>query len=388
MGYVFRKIPLPDLPLRTPQKTEDRENSRLWTWLSADARPLRRIVFFVWGFDPYAETQLNNVQYFWNLINARDLATSITDLRNRELVVLMPHKTTLGVAVNGDYVAKIIGAYQSDATVASIEVVGFSMGGLIAKYALQSMVGRTEKIRSYFSYDTPHRGANVPLAVQYATDYLRDKGGQEQLNNINSQAAREALIYHYQDNWVDQKNPVRDPQRTALLNTYEKMAVSKRLLAHIPARYAIANGDAVERFAGGETLGGFSALGAEAGFNALKSDSQSITIWACGYRRWNAYADKAVAVDGMGGGTSDYMYTLLEAIYKGTTACVIHRPMDKPICFVPSASALDMQVVPDAGSQEDNSRIDFTGTCTMAGSTEHVSVHDQTKTFILDRLPE
>jgi hypothetical protein len=388
MGYVFRPKPVPHIPLRSPSGWADLHNYRSWTWRPAAPGPQRQIVFFVWGFDPYGETQLDNLQYFWNLIDARDLATSITDLYNRELVLLMPRNTKRSVIDNGNDLAQIIAYFDKDPTISVIDVVGFSMGGLTAKYALQSMVGQITKVKSYFSYDTPHRGANVPLSVQYATDYLREKSdtAKQQLANINSDAAREALFYHYKPDWTDKEYPVRDPKRQALVQKFREMAVRKRLLAHIPARYAIANGDASERFPGKTDLGSFTAIGAVGKFWALASDGWAIDIWACGYAKWDAHATQAVAIDGMGGGTSDYMYTLLNGIYLGTSGCVVKRPMDQSICFVPNASAFDMQVGQYQSVEEEESKIDFADTCAMPGSTEHVSVHDKTKRFILDHL--
>lgn len=48
-------------------------------------------------------------------------------------------------------------------------VIGFSMGGLIARWCLKDMEDRgiDHKIAHYFSYDSPHQGANIPLGLQY-----------------------------------------------------------------------------------------------------------------------------------------------------------------------------------------------------------------------------
>lgn len=47
-------------------------------------------------------------------------------------------------------------------------VLGLSMGGLVGRYALRHMElnGETHDTELYISHDTPHQGANVPLAVQ------------------------------------------------------------------------------------------------------------------------------------------------------------------------------------------------------------------------------
>lgn len=48
-------------------------------------------------------------------------------------------------------------------------VLGMSMGGLVSRYALRHMEieGETHDTKLYISHDTPHQGANVPLAAQH-----------------------------------------------------------------------------------------------------------------------------------------------------------------------------------------------------------------------------
>jgi hypothetical protein len=48
-------------------------------------------------------------------------------------------------------------------------VLGQSMGGLVARYALRRMEnnGQDHQTRLYISYDSPHQGANVPIAYQH-----------------------------------------------------------------------------------------------------------------------------------------------------------------------------------------------------------------------------
>ncbi|MCQ2139607.1 MAG: hypothetical protein MJZ09_04455, partial [Bacteroidales bacterium] len=53
-------------------------------------------------------------------------------------------------------------------------IMGYSMGGLIARYALRTMEmeGRPHEVSSYISYDSPHFGVNIPLGAQYAINDL------------------------------------------------------------------------------------------------------------------------------------------------------------------------------------------------------------------------
>lgn len=47
-------------------------------------------------------------------------------------------------------------------------VIGYSMGGLVARYALAYMEGNSlpHDTRLYVSFDSPHKGANIPVSVQ------------------------------------------------------------------------------------------------------------------------------------------------------------------------------------------------------------------------------
>ena len=57
-------------------------------------------------------------------------------------------------------------------------VVGFSLGGVIARYALRDMEqnGLAHDTRLYVSFDSPHQGANVPVAFQAMTSHLNGIG--------------------------------------------------------------------------------------------------------------------------------------------------------------------------------------------------------------------
>jgi hypothetical protein len=57
-------------------------------------------------------------------------------------------------------------------------VMGMSMGGLIARFGLAQMVrnGENPQTRLLITHDSPHRGANVPLAFQFFGRYAITQG--------------------------------------------------------------------------------------------------------------------------------------------------------------------------------------------------------------------
>jgi hypothetical protein len=92
-------------------------------------------------------------------------------------------------------------------------VIGQSMGGPVARYALRHMeqTSRMHDTRLYVSFDGPHQGANIPLALQAGVHHLvnstlkygivsiplKDMFPQVQnlYDGVNAPAARQMLIY-------------------------------------------------------------------------------------------------------------------------------------------------------------------------------------------------
>lgn len=99
-------------------------------------------------------------------------------------------------------------------------VLGPSMGGLIARYGLAFMEENSmdPKTRLYISFDSPHRGANIPISLQYLINYLA-----RQLNNaealaiveqvLNSPAAKEMLYDHLLGHLLPGSDYLQDPSK-------------------------------------------------------------------------------------------------------------------------------------------------------------------------------
>jgi hypothetical protein len=102
-------------------------------------------------------------------------------------------------------------------------VVGESMGGLVAKYALRDMELSSEDhdTKIYMSLDSPHQGANIPLSAQYAARHLphikiygldlwryTDFFGVPDIRIgeklLETRAARQMLIYQAPSNFFNQ----------------------------------------------------------------------------------------------------------------------------------------------------------------------------------------
>ena len=118
---------------------------------------------------------------------------------------------------------------------AEITLIGASMGGLIAKMAINDLVkaGCCYPIVGYGSFDVPHRGAFIPIGLQAASKYYAEllpfvpMARNPWTRVLNSEAARELLVTHL------------DP---TALKAHERL-VNKAGVLPLGARtFAIANG--------------------------------------------------------------------------------------------------------------------------------------------------
>jgi len=150
-----------------------------------------------------------------------------------------------GVTINGgaDYIERnglvlvnLIESIKNDMQGSQeLVVIGPSMGGLITRYALTYMEeeGLDHQTGIWVSFDSPQRGANVPISFQYAVNYFAeylDNADMTSLRDVqlNSPAAKQMLLDHYtshlladdpyiQDTAVQLPTP--NPFRTTFLTT-------------------------------------------------------------------------------------------------------------------------------------------------------------------------
>lgn len=97
-------------------------------------------------------------------------------------------------------------------------VLGPSMGGLIGRYALAYMEQNSlpTETRLYISFDSPHRGANIPISLQYLINYLAQELGDPDAIAIvdgvlNSPAAKEMLYDHLLGHLLSGSPTQQDP---------------------------------------------------------------------------------------------------------------------------------------------------------------------------------
>ncbi len=101
----------------------------------------------------------------------------------------------------------------------TLPVVGASMGGLVARYGLAWLEANAlpHRVRTFVSFDSPQRGANIPLGLQHWVDFFAGQSADAAIFRgiLQSPAARQMLVYHFGSTAGTAASP--DPLRTTLL---------------------------------------------------------------------------------------------------------------------------------------------------------------------------
>ena len=166
-----------------------------------------------------------------------------------DLVYIDWYDSYADIKENAEYLIMIIDYInEQKASVNSTEtniLMGQSMGGLIARYALRKMEkeNKPHQVTTYVSHDSPHLGANVPLGAQYFIHQLISLSHNYNtvmwaanlllnnqisdierviLNTLHSQSAKQMLINYvdqsgqlnanYHTQWQDELKAIGFPQ--------------------------------------------------------------------------------------------------------------------------------------------------------------------------------
>ncbi|MFJ4802318.1 MULTISPECIES: lipase family protein [Streptomyces] len=271
-----------------------------------------------------------------------------------------------------------------------LAVGGFSMGGLVTRYALAKLeMDRVDhQTSTYFSYDTPHRGATIPVGVQ-AFAYFIPFPNNAFAQQMNSPAARQMLWRHY-DKDTGKIGVARE--REELLDELARLGGWPR----IPRLLGVANGrgDGVGL---PEVRPGETALRVERIYpgTTFYTQGQGDDVTAAYLNRRFPKAEKTITtngfpeVDGAPGGTLNTYRILANALEKGGGAVDLRHP---DICFVPTISAVSVR---DIGRQEDlyakvdelpPDESDLDDFVCSSTTTTHTAVTEELGVWLIDRL--
>ncbi|MFI1224812.1 MULTISPECIES: esterase/lipase family protein [unclassified Streptomyces] len=317
----------------------------------------------------------------------------VTELRRRgrDVILLGFEERSASILDNAEaVVAAVLRASAEQLGDARLVVGGFSMGGIVTRYALAKMETQRMDHRTalYFSYDSPHRGASIPVGVQAFAHFIPFPN--DFAKQMNSPAARQMLWQHYDK---DTEKITVAPERTEFLAALERVGNWPQM----PMKIAVANGRA-DGVGLPDVTPGEVALRIDRIYpgTTFYTQAQGDDVTAAYLNRRFPKADKTVATngfpesDGAPGGTLHTYKILADAMEKlGGKADLRHED----VCFVPSVSAVairdiekqdDLYANIDRLSQEESEVDDFLCSST---TTAHTAVSAELCTWIMDRLP-
>ena len=350
-------------------------------------RELRRPVILSDGFN----SGPSNFDAFWQDLNERDFAfaTKLRDQR-QDLILLGYAERSASILDNAAVAIDCIrraGAQRLGNT--PLVVGGFSMGGLITRYALARM--ESDKIEHqtgvYLSFDSPHRGAWIPISLQALAHFLTIAPAMSQ--QINSAAARQLLWQHIAT--VD-GIPEQDPLRTEFLAALRSVGDWPQK----PRKLAVANGLGDGR-GNGVPPGAVALECTKGGFKPTTLRTQTLDSRVILAHLKDMLRDKDVRtrglppVDGAPGGmlnTFEIAANSLTNPQLGLEAIAYHPA----ICFVPSISAVSILDIEDKNLTADIGKLDPSTSdldeffCSTTGNTMHSEMTPELGQWILKRL--
>ncbi|WP_217554978.1 triacylglycerol lipase [Streptomyces sp. GbtcB6] len=242
-----------------------------WVYYSPlNRRQLIRPVILSDGFSSGS----SNLDQLWHGLEESGDYRFISELHaaGRDVIILGYHDRTASITANADTAIECIRrAVAERAGRAKLVVGGFSMGGLVTRYALAKMEQDPEppghETSVYLSYDTPHNGAWFPIALQAFTHFATDKWGDapavgpvlRQFSGLlNSTAAKQMARWHIEKVG---DTPEQAPERVAFLRALDEVGGWPRTVRTI----GVANG-----------VGTGAGNGVKAGATAVRCDGDTL----------------------------------------------------------------------------------------------------------------
>ena len=182
---------------------------------------LEKPLIFVEGFD--REDKMD-VEFLYARLDSVDVPSALSDM-GYDLIILDFDDAITYIQRNSEALITLIEDVNAAKTTREPNVVaGASMGGLVTRYALAKMEreNRQHEANVYVTFDSPHRGANIPLGLQYALFFFSvvSDGAEDIIDQIDSPAARQMLVYHYRvsNSEFPKEHPLRLQWRSDLFD--------------------------------------------------------------------------------------------------------------------------------------------------------------------------
>ncbi|MFK0110899.1 esterase/lipase family protein [Streptomyces sp. NPDC091217] len=272
-------------------------------------------------------------------------------------------------------------------------VGGFSMGGIVARYALANMEKQRIDHRTgvYVSFDSPHRGAWVPIGLQAFAHYLAPVDG-TYLRQIGSPASQQ-MLWRYLDGLDG--TPKESPLRTQFKEQLNQVGGWPRLpglrLFGVSSGRGDGQGNGVRP--GAKTLSCTGPLFDGTHFLAQQQgDPVDVAVINGVLGGPHTIVTRGFPeLDGAPGGTLESFGLLGDTLIEyGESVDIVHRS----VCFVPSVSAVairdldqqsDLYANIDELEPEESELDDF---LLSEDNDPHALMTPEIGEWVLDRLPD
>ena len=190
---------------------------------------LRSPLIFVEGFDPNDEYDINDIYYGVIGFSPNTLGGRLC-AEGFDVIVLNFDDGGDYIQRNAMLLVELINQINANKpNDEELVVAGFSMGGLVARYALTYMEENNinHETRLYISYDSPHKGAHVPAGIQALALTFKSSVYQQIFPNLgdvfklyDSPAAKQMLTYRLTSATQDH---LELPKNSYSLNFYSEL---------------------------------------------------------------------------------------------------------------------------------------------------------------------
>ncbi|GGO94185.1 esterase/lipase family protein [Wenjunlia tyrosinilytica] len=383
-------VPAPP-PAPQPDDIWPLRGGEAWVYYGAGHSEVVNPVIFSDGFN----SGRSDMDMLWHGMERGDFPF-ISRMRERgnDLILLGYTERSASILANAETATECIDkAANAPGRRAGLAVGGFSMGGLVTRYALAKMEHEDIEHRTevYFSYDSPHRGAWIPIGLQALAHFLRPLTD-AMSKQINSDAARQLLVHHIDEYDAQVRE---DPMRGEFLDALREVGGWPRKLRKIGlangAGHGVGNGvppgvEALKCTGALHPLKGTTLYTQASGDDRLVAKLKSVLI----ADPIEVRTDGMLEFDGAPGGTLDSFEIARQELVKyGATQA------DHPsICFVPTVSAVAIRDLDTAANlyadvsalpPEDSELDEF---ICSSDNLLHSKMTEELGTWLLERLPK
>ena len=364
-----------------------------YVYLAEGRTQLTNPVVVVEGFD-LDDTMGWDVLY--EMLNQEQLIETLR-AEGFDAVVLDFASATAPIQRNAFVLTELLGMVRAAAgPERTSALIGASMGGLVSRYALGWLAQQQidSGVRTWIAFDSPQRGAVIPLGLQHWLDFFQDdsEAAAFLLGRLDTPAARQLLLQHHLATSGATAAP--DPLRTAFEADLQAVGLPPC------RRVAVANGSgavAGQGFAPGQQIiryqydsflvdirGNVWAVPQQTSARIFQGVMN--VIWPLPDTYQDVTVAGAVSWDGAPGGwrasmaqmdTTSVPYGDIEALFG-------HH------CFIPTISALDLAGVGplhDVLADPDlMSRTSFDALHVPLQNQEHVSITPESAAWFLDEV--